>query len=245
MNEKVSGSVKRSWKFAEAFFNERLSDGAGVWPVRTGHQAIWMPASWFVGVRIEQGNSKRPGRCSGKWRRSSRASRKSIPAWVISTSKRGSRNGAGLLPRIREPESRHAIPRGSFREAQGRLGKAHVTDDGAIAEKEEAAQVPDDFQTVTLAELYIRQGHLLPRWRRRSWRPFSTRVRIIRRRRRCSGRSASRSGRTRGEACADDAPGTSATGSSLRKNPKETTRCSRTSATGSSIWKNPRRSIRR
>lgn len=35
-----------------------------------------------------------------------------------------------------------------------------ATDDGAIAESEEVAQVPGDFQTVTLAELYARQGHL-------------------------------------------------------------------------------------
>ena len=40
------------------------------------------------------------------------------------------------------------------------VSEQQVTDDGAIAEKEEAAQVPDDFQTVTLAELYARQGHL-------------------------------------------------------------------------------------
>jgi tetratricopeptide (TPR) repeat protein len=33
---------------------------------------------------------------------------------------------------------------------------------GARREEEEAAQVPSDFQTVTLAELYIRQGHLRP-----------------------------------------------------------------------------------
>ncbi len=34
------------------------------------------------------------------------------------------------------------------------------SDDGAGAEAEETTRVPDDFQTVTLAELYIRQGHL-------------------------------------------------------------------------------------
>jgi tetratricopeptide (TPR) repeat protein len=35
------------------------------------------------------------------------------------------------------------------------------TDDGAGTEtEEETIRVPDDFQTVTLAELYIRQGHL-------------------------------------------------------------------------------------
>jgi thioredoxin-like negative regulator of GroEL len=38
--------------------------------------------------------------------------------------------------------------------------RQQATDDGAIADKEEAAQVPDGLQTVTLAELYIRQGHL-------------------------------------------------------------------------------------
>ncbi|MHB9096783.1 MAG: tetratricopeptide repeat protein [Syntrophales bacterium] len=32
----------------------------------------------------------------------------------------------------------------------------------ARREEEDAAQVPSDFQTVTLAELYIRQGHLRP-----------------------------------------------------------------------------------
>jgi tetratricopeptide (TPR) repeat protein len=36
---------------------------------------------------------------------------------------------------------------------------SHGADDGAGAE-EETIRVPDDFQTVTLAELYIRQGHL-------------------------------------------------------------------------------------
>jgi predicted Zn-dependent protease len=40
------------------------------------------------------------------------------------------------------------------------ISEQHATDDGARAEKEEAAQVLDDFQTVTLAELYVRQGHL-------------------------------------------------------------------------------------
>jgi thioredoxin-like negative regulator of GroEL len=40
------------------------------------------------------------------------------------------------------------------------VSEQHATDDGARTEKEEAAQVPDDFQTVTLAELYVRQGHL-------------------------------------------------------------------------------------
>ncbi len=35
-----------------------------------------------------------------------------------------------------------------------------ATNNGAIADKEEAAQVPDGLQTVTLAELYARQGHL-------------------------------------------------------------------------------------
>ena len=40
------------------------------------------------------------------------------------------------------------------------VSQQQATDDGAIAEKEEAARVPDDFQTVTLAELYARQGHL-------------------------------------------------------------------------------------
>jgi hypothetical protein len=34
-----------------------------------------------------------------------------------------------------------------------------ATDDGAIAEAAEAGRVPDHLQTVTLAELYIRQGH--------------------------------------------------------------------------------------
>ncbi|MHB8910597.1 MAG: tetratricopeptide repeat protein [Syntrophales bacterium] len=33
---------------------------------------------------------------------------------------------------------------------------------GARQDEEDAAQVPSDFQTVTLAELYIRQGHLRP-----------------------------------------------------------------------------------
>jgi thioredoxin-like negative regulator of GroEL len=32
----------------------------------------------------------------------------------------------------------------------------------AESQEEDAAQVPSDFQTVTLAELYIRQGHLRP-----------------------------------------------------------------------------------
>jgi tetratricopeptide (TPR) repeat protein len=38
--------------------------------------------------------------------------------------------------------------------------RQRATNDGAIADKEEAAQVPDGLQTVTLAELYVRQGHL-------------------------------------------------------------------------------------
>lgn len=40
------------------------------------------------------------------------------------------------------------------------ISEQYAMDDGARVEKEEAAQVPDDFQTVTLAELYARQGHL-------------------------------------------------------------------------------------
>ena len=39
------------------------------------------------------------------------------------------------------------------------LSKPRETDDGSGAE-EEIIRVPEDFQTVTLAELYIRQGHL-------------------------------------------------------------------------------------
>ena len=39
------------------------------------------------------------------------------------------------------------------------ISEPRGTDDGAGAE-EETILVPDDFQTVTLAELYIRQGHL-------------------------------------------------------------------------------------
>jgi tetratricopeptide (TPR) repeat protein len=38
--------------------------------------------------------------------------------------------------------------------------RQQATDDRAIVDREEAAQVPDGLQTVTLAELYIRQGHL-------------------------------------------------------------------------------------
>jgi tetratricopeptide (TPR) repeat protein len=40
------------------------------------------------------------------------------------------------------------------------VSQTAATDAGAIAEAEEATQVPDHFQTVTLAELYVRQGHL-------------------------------------------------------------------------------------
>ena len=40
------------------------------------------------------------------------------------------------------------------------ISEQHVTDDRERVEKEEAAPLPDDFQTVTLAELYARQGHL-------------------------------------------------------------------------------------
>ena len=40
------------------------------------------------------------------------------------------------------------------------ISEQHATDDPERAEQEEAAQAPDDIQTVTLAELYARQGHL-------------------------------------------------------------------------------------
>ena len=40
------------------------------------------------------------------------------------------------------------------------ISEPRETDGGAGAEVEETAPVPEDFQTVTLAELYIRQGHL-------------------------------------------------------------------------------------
>ena len=44
------------------------------------------------------------------------------------------------------------------------IEEQHATDtDGGIATDAEGdAEIPTDFQTVTLAELYIRQGHLLP-----------------------------------------------------------------------------------
>jgi tetratricopeptide (TPR) repeat protein len=49
------------------------------------------------------------------------------------------------------------------REISGRLTAVEALQ-GPDAEREEedAVQVPSDFQTVTLAELYIRQGHLRP-----------------------------------------------------------------------------------
>jgi tetratricopeptide (TPR) repeat protein len=40
------------------------------------------------------------------------------------------------------------------------ISEPRETDDGAGTEEEETVRVPEDFQTVTLAELYIRQGHL-------------------------------------------------------------------------------------
>jgi len=40
------------------------------------------------------------------------------------------------------------------------VSQQQAADDGAKAEKEEVTRVPEDFQTVTLAELYARQGHL-------------------------------------------------------------------------------------
>ena len=40
------------------------------------------------------------------------------------------------------------------------ISEPRERDDGAGAEEGETIQVPEDFQTVTLAELYIRQGHL-------------------------------------------------------------------------------------
>ena len=40
------------------------------------------------------------------------------------------------------------------------IPEARGTDDGAGPGEEEATEVPEDFRTVTLAELYIRQGHL-------------------------------------------------------------------------------------
>lgn len=40
------------------------------------------------------------------------------------------------------------------------ISEPRERDDGTGAEDEETIQVPEDFQTVTLAELYIRQGHL-------------------------------------------------------------------------------------
>ena len=40
------------------------------------------------------------------------------------------------------------------------VSEPRETDDGARAGEEETTRVPEDFQTVTLAELYIRQGHL-------------------------------------------------------------------------------------
>jgi len=40
------------------------------------------------------------------------------------------------------------------------ISEQHTTDSRERVQKEEAAPVPDDFQTVTLAELYARQGHL-------------------------------------------------------------------------------------
>jgi len=40
------------------------------------------------------------------------------------------------------------------------ISEQHATDSRERVQKEEAAPVPDDFQTVTLAELYARQGHL-------------------------------------------------------------------------------------
>jgi thioredoxin-like negative regulator of GroEL len=70
------------------------------------------------------------------------------------------------------PESAHAFYRTYVslnldtpmaREINERLkgvSQQQATDDGVVAEKEEAAQVPDGLQTVTLAELYARQGHL-------------------------------------------------------------------------------------
>ncbi|MBA4423078.1 MAG: hypothetical protein C0390_08245 [Syntrophus sp. (in: bacteria)] len=40
------------------------------------------------------------------------------------------------------------------------LSEPREAEEGAGAEEEETTPVPEDFQTVTLAELYIRQGHL-------------------------------------------------------------------------------------
>ncbi len=40
------------------------------------------------------------------------------------------------------------------------ISEQHAADGRERVEQEEAAQLPDDFQTVTLAELYARQGHL-------------------------------------------------------------------------------------
>lgn len=40
------------------------------------------------------------------------------------------------------------------------IAQQHVADEPERKEKEEVATVPDDFRTVTLAELYARQGHL-------------------------------------------------------------------------------------
>jgi len=37
--------------------------------------------------------------------------------------------------------------------------RQQAVENGATADREAAAQVPDDLQTVTLAELYVRQGH--------------------------------------------------------------------------------------
>jgi tetratricopeptide (TPR) repeat protein len=40
------------------------------------------------------------------------------------------------------------------------IAEPRETDDQAESEEAEASRIPEDFQTVTLAELYIRQGHL-------------------------------------------------------------------------------------
>jgi Tfp pilus assembly protein PilF len=53
-----------------------------------------------------------------------------------------------------------APPARDIQERLKDIGELQQTDEPV--EKEEDAEVPSDFQTVTLAELYLRQGHLRP-----------------------------------------------------------------------------------